>query len=157
MEMAFTHTCNTVIYATHNVRACVVDLLGLGIIMCSIYYCITCMCKSHLHPVSFLFVPALYYTLKFKEYIFPFTCYSYSLQYYCNTVIVCLYMHQRQGLNCTPRVISHQVSHSMVVLCIWGLHSPHTLGKFSCYFQFQLLMTLQHRKCQNKIVYEIFH
>ena len=28
-------------------------------------YCITCMCKSHLHLVSFLFVPALYYTLRF--------------------------------------------------------------------------------------------
>ena len=28
---------------------------------------ITCMCKSHLHLVSFLFVPALYYTLKFKD------------------------------------------------------------------------------------------
>ena len=26
------------------------------------------MCKSHLHLVSFLFVPALYYTLKFKEF-----------------------------------------------------------------------------------------
>ena len=25
------------------------------------------MCKSHLHLVSFLFVPALYYTLKFKD------------------------------------------------------------------------------------------
>ena len=35
--------------------------------MCGIYYCITCMCKSHLHLVSFLFVPALYYTLKFEE------------------------------------------------------------------------------------------
>ena len=32
--------------------------------MCGIYYCITCMCKSHLHLVSFLFVPALYYTCK---------------------------------------------------------------------------------------------
>ena len=29
---------------------------------------ITCMCKSHLHLVSFLFVPALYYTMKFKEF-----------------------------------------------------------------------------------------
>ena len=36
--------------------------------MCGIYYCITCMCKSHLHLVSFLFVPALYYTLKFQEF-----------------------------------------------------------------------------------------
>ena len=33
--------------------------------MCGIYYC---MCKSHLHLVSFFFVPALYYTLKFKEF-----------------------------------------------------------------------------------------
>ena len=43
MEMAFTHTCNTVIYATQKFpaqrrkplkyRACVVDLLGLGIII----------------------------------------------------------------------------------------------------------------------------
>ena len=33
--------------------------------MCGIYYCIRCMCKSHL--VSFLFVPALYYTLKLKK------------------------------------------------------------------------------------------
>ena len=32
--------------------------------MCGIYYCITCMCKSHLHLVSFLFVPALCYTLR---------------------------------------------------------------------------------------------
>ena len=36
--------------------------------MCGIYYCITCMCKSHLHLVSFLFVPALYYILIFKEF-----------------------------------------------------------------------------------------
>ena len=34
--------------------------------MCGIYYYITCMCKIHLHLVSFLFVPALYYTLKFN-------------------------------------------------------------------------------------------
>ena len=39
--------------------------------MCGIYYCITCMCKSHLHLVSFLFVPALYYTLKFEELLVP--------------------------------------------------------------------------------------
>ena len=31
--------------------------------MCGIYYCITCMCKSHLHLVSFPFVSALYYAL----------------------------------------------------------------------------------------------
>ena len=36
--------------------------------MAYIYFCITCMCKSHLHLVSFLFLSALYYSLKFKEF-----------------------------------------------------------------------------------------
>ena len=31
------------------------------------YITVLHMCKSHLHLVSFLFVPALYYTLKFKD------------------------------------------------------------------------------------------
>ena len=33
-----------------------------------LYYMYIIMCKSHLHLISFLFVPALYYTLKFKEF-----------------------------------------------------------------------------------------
>ena len=32
---------------------------------------ITCMCKSHLHLVSFLFVPAIYYPLNLHAIIIP--------------------------------------------------------------------------------------
>ena len=38
-------------------RACIVDLLGLKIIMCGVYYCI--VCTSNLDLVHFLFVSAL--------------------------------------------------------------------------------------------------
>ena len=48
--------------------------------MCGIYYSITCMCKSHFHLVSFLFVPALYYTLKFKDIYL----YYYYRQHICS-------------------------------------------------------------------------
>ena len=57
LAVKWTHHCD------YTIKMGSFYILGLGIIMCGIYYCITCMCKSHLHLVSFLFVPALYYTL----------------------------------------------------------------------------------------------
>ena len=54
-----------------------------------------------------------------------------------------------------------RISHSTVVLCIkgllWFLYFPHTLGKFSSYFQFQVNSTSDDYTVQNKTVYEIFH
>ena len=52
-------------------RACVIDLFGLGIIVCGVYI----MCTSHPHLASFLFVPALYSTFYFLIYSSPlFLC-----------------------------------------------------------------------------------
>ena len=50
------------------VQACVVDLLGLGIIMCGIYHCIVCTSNLDLN-CQLPFVPALYFTLKNYRYV----------------------------------------------------------------------------------------
>ena len=47
-------------------RACVVDLLGLGIHMCGVYYSI--MRTTHPDLVCLLFVPSLYSTFSFEEF-----------------------------------------------------------------------------------------
>ena len=55
--------------------------------------------------------------------------------------------------------ISYYISHSTVASTVYiGIAMVFVFSPYiSSYFQFQLLMTLQHRKCQNKIVYEVFH
>ena len=73
--------------------------------MCGIYYCITCMCKSHLHLLSFLFVPALYYTLNFLV----------SSLFVFSDVIV----EDVVGLcTCTCTYKKAMVNYSIVVVCM---------------------------------------
>ena len=48
-------------------QACVVDLLGLGIHMCGVYYSI--MGTTHPDLVCLLFVPSLYSTFEFEEFL----------------------------------------------------------------------------------------
>ena len=65
--------------------------------MCGIYYCITCMCKSHLHLVSFLFVPALYYTFIYLSPHFVLSDVIYS-RGYCRFVHMYMYIQKGNGV-----------------------------------------------------------
>ena len=80
-------------------RACVVDLLGLGIHMCGVYYSIT----RTIHPdlVCLLFVPSLYSTFEFFIYLSPL--------FLCSVMIV-------EGILCT-RFVHMCVTDSIVRKC----------------------------------------
>ena len=79
------------------------------------------MCKSHLHLVSFLFVPALYYTLTFKNLLVSSlfvlsdvivkdivglcTCTYKKAMVYYSIVFVVVSMKSRLPTNCENVVI----------------------------------------------------
>ena len=76
--------------------------------MCGLYYCITCRCKSHLHLVSFLFVP-----LKFKDILV-------SSLFVLSDVIV----EDTVGL-CTCTYKKAKVYYSIVLYC--GMYEEYCL------------------------------
>ena len=75
--------------------------------MCSKYHCITCMCKSHLHLVGFLFVPALFYTLKLNIYLSP----------HLHLVSPILHFEIKHLLVSSPYVLSDVIVEDIVGLC----------------------------------------
>ena len=73
--------------------------------------------------------------------------YSYSLQYYCNTLIpiIC-----RQGLNCTPRVISQQVC-NYDQLMMPRLYTVHYKTVHNDNYR-ALMVILQSHRTQNNVM-----